>query len=180
MRRFPRHIPDLLWGPVTTGGLVLAAGALGLAVGQPLLFPSLGPTAVLYADFPAHSSARPYNTLVGHLVGLGSGYLAVFLASAQAAPAVLATHELAPSRVVAGTLAVTLTWVILWAIHAPHPPAAATTLLAALGGFRPIAEDALAVIIGVLVVAVLGQALRWARGRYRRPIEPSRAGGAAP
>jgi len=35
-------VPDMVWGP-------LAVGLIGLAAGQPWLFPSLGPTAYLLA-----------------------------------------------------------------------------------------------------------------------------------
>jgi hypothetical protein len=44
-------------------------------------------------------------------------------------------------------------------LHASHPPAAATTLLVALGGFKPTVHDALIVIIGVLIVATIGERL---------------------
>src|SRR4051794_24549744 len=40
-------IPDAAWGPVTAAGLILLVGVVGLLLGQPLLLPSLGPTAAL-------------------------------------------------------------------------------------------------------------------------------------
>ena len=44
-----------------------------------------------------------------------------------------------------------------------HPPAAATALLVALGGFKPTVRDTLTVIIGVLIVAKIGEVVRRVR-----------------
>ena len=41
-----------------------------------------------------------------------------------------------------------------------HPPAAATTLLVALGGFKTTTHDALTAIFGVVFVATVGEMLR--------------------
>ena len=180
MAQLRLQVADLLWGPIATGGLVLSAGVVGLVAGQPLLFPSLGPTALLHAEFPEQRSARFYNTVVGHLVGLAMGYLAVIAVAAESAPPVIAAHQLHPSRVIAGTVAVTLTWLVLWILRATHPPAAATTLLAALGAFRPNVTDALDVVGGVLVIAVLGESVRWARERVTARRERGRATSASP
>jgi hypothetical protein len=45
-------------------------------------------------------------------------------------------------------------------LKASHPPAAATTLLVALGGFKPTWQDAATVMIGALIVAIVGEMLR--------------------
>ncbi|HEY9621690.1 MAG TPA: HPP family protein [Crinalium sp.] len=81
------------------------------------------------------ASARFYNTVVGHFLGLGSGYLAIALLHANSAPAVLATHHLTAPRVWAAVLAVAFNMLGRILLNASHPPAAATTLLVALGGF---------------------------------------------
>src|SRR3954463_4264464 len=60
--------------------VLAAAGCVGLAVHLPWLFPSLGPTVMLFFESPDQPSARPLNTLVGHAVGIlvGIGCLAAF------------------------------------------------------------------------------------------------------
>jgi len=63
-------------------------------------------------------------------------------------------------RVWASGLAIVLTMLGIALARASHPPAAATTLLISLGGFRPTVHDALTIAAGVLVVAVVGEALR--------------------
>ena len=131
-------IPDALWVPLVAGGLLLAVGALGLLARQPWLLPSLGPTAVLLALMPAHPTARPWNIFAGHLGGLLAGFAAVAVLGAASAPTVLGDGQLTPIRVLAAGIAVASTVVIGDLTRATHPPAAATTLLVALGSIsRP-------------------------------------------
>ena len=158
--RYPNSIPDVVWAPLASGGLILLVGLLGLIAHQPWLFPSLGPTAFLQAEQPDQPSARLYHTIVGHLCGLLSGILAVTLLSVTAAPSTLATHELTPVRVEASVLAIALNMLTGLLLNASHPPAAATALLVALGGFKPTVQDSLTVIIGVVIVAIAGELLR--------------------
>jgi CBS-domain-containing membrane protein len=89
---------DLLWATLGEGGLVLALSAIGWAVKQPLIFASLGPTAYELVELPQTRSARPYNVIVGHLIGVGAGFLALYLLNAWAAPNVLATGIASPQR----------------------------------------------------------------------------------
>lgn len=142
---------------------MLLAGVVGLAAGQLWLFPSLGPTAFLQGETPNQPAARFYNTVVGHALGLAAGLIAVWVLQVGSAPAIFAVHHLVEVRVWAGVLAIALTMFFLALAKASHPPAAATTLLVALGGFRATAHDTLAVIIGVLIVAIAGEVLRRAR-----------------
>lgn len=57
-------------------GLMAAAALLS---GQPLIFPSLGPTAFLLFYTPRAQSASPRNTVLGHLVGAVCGYGALLV-----------------------------------------------------------------------------------------------------
>lgn len=150
-------IPDYIWTPLAAAGLTLFCGFLGLAFYEPWLFPSIGPTAFLLAHSPQDPTARPWNVVVGHLAGLAMGYVAVFACGAASAPALFAAHELEPARVWASALAVALTLALQIGLGAAHAPAAATTLLVTLGGFRPTLRDATAVVAGVLLVAAAGR-----------------------
>jgi HPP family len=153
-------IPDWVWAPLVSGGLMLLVGGLGLVAHQPWLFPSLGPTAFLQADQPDAPFAKFYHTVVGHGIGLCTGLGAVFLFHANSAPGVLGTGEITSVRVGAAVLAVTLNMFFGILLNASHPPAAATTLLVALGGFKPVIHDILTITIGVVIVAVVGEWLR--------------------
>ena len=163
------EVPDAVWGPIVVGSLLGAVGLIGLAAGQPWLLPSLGPTAYLVAEEPRKPSSRFYNTVVGHLVGLGSGVLAVIVLGATAAPAVLSTGDLTPSRVGAAVLAAVVTMAVLPLIRASHPPAAATMLLVALGSVEPTWKTAGHVLAGAAIVGALGEGFRW----LRRDILPA-------
>ena len=61
---------DLVWATLGEGALVLALAAIGLATNQPLIFASLGPTAYELVEQPRMPSARPYNVIIGHLLGV--------------------------------------------------------------------------------------------------------------
>ncbi|MFL5686025.1 MAG: HPP family protein [Chloroflexota bacterium] len=164
-------IPDSLWVPLMSAALVLVVGLLGLATGRPWLGPSLGPTIILVTMLPAHPTSRAWNIVAGHLIGLAAGLAAVALLSAQSAPNPIETGQLEPVRVAAATLAILLTSLGGIITRSSHPPAAATTLLVALGSIaKP--EQVLATIVGVLIVAVAGEAVR--RYRLDRPTPAER------
>ena len=163
-------IPDLVWGPLAAAGLILLVGLLGVVVGKPWLLPSLGPSAVLIALSPAHPHARAWNTLIGHLVGIGAGFVGIVLAGAATAPSPLIAGELSASRVVAATIAIALTLAVTALARATHPPAAATTLLVALGAVAT-ADRALSLFAGVVVIAIAGELLRRIRLERRSPAE---------
>lgn len=164
-------IPDSLWVPVVSALLVLLVGVIGLATGRPWLGPSLGPTIILVTMSPAHPTARAWNIAAGHLGGLAAGISAVMLLGAQSAPNPIETGELTAVRVAAATLAILLTAFVGILLRASHPPAAATTLLVALGAISQPAQI-LATIIGVLMVALAGELVR--RYRLDRPVPAER------
>jgi CBS-domain-containing membrane protein len=159
-RRWPPEVPDAVWAPLAAAILMVMAGVLGVVADQPWLFPSLGPTAFLQAEVPDHRMARFANTIMGHLIGLGAGYLAVALLQAEDASSVLATGHLTAVRIWASALAIALTILGGILLRISHPPASATTLLVALGSFRPTVHDAAAVCVGVVIVASIGEVLR--------------------
>ena len=165
-------IPTALWGPVVAGILMLVVGLIGFASGRLLLCPSLGPSAFEHSEQLKENASRFYNTLMGHMIALGAGFLAVALVNAWDAPPVLSTHTLTLARVGAATLAVALTLAAVTLARASHPPAAATTLLVALGSFRT-GGDALTVFLGVLVLALLGEVARQVRIRALQAPNPS-------
>lgn len=139
-------------------GLILVVGALAYFAGEPWLFPSLGPTAYLIAAYPDVPTSRPYNCLVGHLVGMGSGFAAVAVFDAWGSPLV-PLNDVSLPRLGAATLAIGLTVLLNHLLRSGHPPAAATTLLVALGTFHT-AWGACLIAIGVILLVLLGQGVR--------------------
>jgi hypothetical protein len=166
--RSPAAAADSVWVPVTSGALILVAGAMTLATGQPWLFAALGPTAVVIAASPGHPTTRFHAIVLGHLTALLCGWVAVLLLGAGDAPSFLGGHGLAVSRVWAGAFAVGMTALIQPSVRAYHPPAAATALLITLGAYRATWSTALSMMAGVLVVALVGEWLQRVRLRERR------------
>ena len=127
-------------GPAGTGAyvavlsfVVLAiAGAIGLALSAPWVFPSLGATLMLVFGSPRDPSARPLNAAVGHAVGIVAGVLCLLLSGMAGQPSAPAMG-LTPSYLFAAALSVALTAFVLQALKLPHPPAGATTLIVSLG-----------------------------------------------
>ena len=162
---------EIVWAPLGGGLLMIAVGISAWLAGMPWLIPSLGPSAYLQVENPAHPSARFYNTVVGHAIGLAAGVFALFVVGAAETPSVLGDHQIVLARVWAAAIALTLTILIGLALKASHPPAGATTLLVALGAIKT-QSDFVNVAIGVLAIAVFGEVLR----RLRLKAAAARSG----
>jgi hypothetical protein len=167
---FFERIPDAFWFPGCELLLILIAGAVAFATGFPLLFASLGPTAYEQSAMPHLKSSRPYNVLVGHTAGLGSAFLALWITHAWSTPAVTGSTSVSAARLWAAVIAVLITSVITVALKARQPAALATTLLVAMGAFQN-SRGALAVILGVVLITIIGEPIRRARGRHLSQAE---------
>ena len=144
---------------VGEGGLILAVGAAGWAAHMPLIFTSLGPTAYELMEKPDSPSAKVYNIIVGHLAALGAGFLSLWILNAWGAPKVSAAEFVSSQRLWASVLAVVITTAATLALKASQPAALSTTLLVSLGSMQT-GRDALAIIIGVLILTAAGEPLR--------------------
>ncbi len=135
---------SLINGVISIG--IMAAAAWATA--SPFVFPSLGPTAFLFFYTPTMASAAPRNTIFGHLIGAGAGYLALVVFGLTDAEPALSTVVTLP-RVGAAALSLGLTSGFMVWLRVPHPPAGATTLIVSLGILRSIPQ------LGVLMLAVI-------------------------
>jgi hypothetical protein len=153
------RVPEPVWAPGVSFTLLAIIGGFALAAGQPWIFPSLGPTAYLQTATPGLPTARMYNVLMGHYWGIASGYAAAYLLGANDAPAVLSTYHVTTVRAFAASLAVMLTMLFGIMLKAQHPPAAATTLIVALGGFKGW-HGVAALAAGIAILGVMGEAVR--------------------
>lgn len=160
-----RNRADLLWATLGEGSLVLVLAGIGWAAGQPLIFASLGPTAYELVEQPQLRSARTYNIVVGHLIGLGAGFLALYVLHAWAAPNIISAGVVSADRLWAVVIAATLTTFVTLILKAGQPAALATTLLVSQGSMQT-RRDAIAIVAGVLIIAAIGEPLR--RFRLKR------------
>ena len=162
---------DLLWATLGEGGLVLAVAAIAWATRQPLIFASLGPTAYELVEQPQARSARAYNIIIGHLIAVGAGFLALYLFNAWSEPNVILAGTVSTGRLWAVAIAASLTTLVTLALKAGQPAALATALLISLGSMQT-RRDAIAIIAGVLIITAIGEPLRRLRLKYSelRPI----------
>lgn len=161
-----------LWAALVSVVVLAAAGLVGLALRQPWLFPSLGPTIMVIAETPRQPAARPRNVLTGHLVGVAAGYLALVVTGLTAAPAVVQQGITVP-RIVAACLSLALTALVLQALGTPHPPAGATTLIVSLGVLTTPSQ-LLAIGLSVLLVTAAATALDAMAGVRRSGVRGDR------
>ncbi len=139
---------------------LLAIAASGLAAylfEQPLLFPSLGPTAFLFFEYPLAAGASPRNTLVGHLVAVLAGALSLAIFGLLDHPSVL-QEGMTLARVGAGTLSTALTGAVLLLLKASHPPAGASVLIVSLGLLQT-PREMVALMAGVVLLTLVGWAI---------------------
>jgi CBS-domain-containing membrane protein len=137
-------------GLISIGLMSLAA----YATQEPLVFPSLGPTAFLLFYTPHIPSAWPRNTICGHLIGAGAGYLSLVLFGLTNSPAAIA-HGVSGLRVGAAALSLGLTALLMVWLKVPHPPAGATTLIVSLGVLTTLPQLG-ELMLGVLLLVVQG------------------------
>ncbi|MFA9416112.1 HPP family protein [Natrinema sp. HArc-T2] len=135
------------------GVLLAVPGTLAWVTGQPLIFPSLGPSAFLLATSRDESVTAPRRVIGGHLVGVVAGLLAYHTIApgleVTAAAPMLATDQF--RLVTSGVVAVALTSGGMLATETGHPPACATTLIVSLG-LLPLAVDAMLIAVAVIIL----------------------------
>jgi hypothetical protein len=157
-----------VYAALMSAAVMAIIGVLGFSFGAPILFPSLGPTIFLQTVTPNEPSARVWNTLVGHAIGVAAAFAAVFLFGADHAPAAMSFGSITLARIGATALAVGITVAAQFVLAAEHPPAAATTMLIALGSFAADWQTILLLATGVALVAGLGEFAR----RFDPALEP--------
>ena len=136
----------------------LAIGVMSSAAfvtGQPLVFPSLGPTAFLLFYMPLAASSSPRNTVTGHLIGVLAGYLALVLFGLTDSGSAM-TEGIDGARIMAAALSLGLTSGFMVWLRVPHPPAGATTLIVSLG---ILTQPAQLVFLMLAVLLLVGQAI---------------------
>ena len=151
---------------------------LALITGSPFIFPSLGPTAFLFFYTPTAPTASPRNTIIGHSIGVLSGYFSLLVTGLTNAGPALAIGVTWP-RVIAAALSLGLTAGLMVLLKSPHPPAGATTLIISLGLLTAPYKLAI-LMVAVLLLTVQAFAINRAAGipyPIWNPIREPRDGG---
>lgn len=146
---------------------IAVCGFAGYLLAQPLIFPSLGPTAYLFFESPMSARSSPRNAVVGHFVAIACGLLSLAVFGVLDNPSVL-QEGVTLARVGAATFSVAATGAVLMLLDASHPPAGATVLIVSLGLLDETSQIA-SLAAGVILVTVAGWAINHAFG-IRAPL----------
>lgn len=140
----------------------MVSGLLAWLFKQPLIFPSLGPTAHLFFESPMSKRSSPRNTIIGHFVAVLAGVVSRAVFGLLGEPSILQAGP-TPAHVASGVLSVALTGGAVLLLKASHPPAGATTLIVSLGLLQTPPEM-LTLMIGVTLLTAAGWAINQAFG----------------
>ena len=149
---------DLVVAPLCEAGLILIAGLAAYLLHKPLFFASLGPTAYELTETPHRPSAKPYNVIVGHFIGVVSGFAALALTHSWSFPAV-SNYNISLARVWAAVIATLLTVFGTMLARATQPAALSTTLVVATGSMQKL-EDGPIIMAAILLLTAIGEPLR--------------------
>jgi hypothetical protein len=161
-------IVNAVWVPATSALLIILAGAIGFWLKQPWLFAALGPTIIMMASTPGHETTSFRAVTVGHISAMACAYMALMLLNANDAATLAKAVTIVSPRVWASALALALLALVQPQLRAYHPPAAATALLITLGAYRMTGRTPLALVGGVVLVAVAAELLNRVRPRRGR------------
>ena len=156
---------ETLWVPMVSAMLIVLVGAIGSWMRQPWLFAALAPTILMVAANPGHETTNFRAIVVGHLAAIACGYVALLLLDATGSASMLVTRVVPMPRVYAGALALAMLAVVQPQLRSFHPPAAATALLITAGAYRMTGKTPLALVGGVVVVAIAAELLHRFRPR---------------
>jgi CBS domain-containing membrane protein len=160
--RFGQRWGEATYTFVTCLIAVAVSGIAAYLAKQPLLFPSLGPTAFLFFEQPMAETSSPRNTLIGHLVAILAGALSLAVFGLLDNPSIL-VEGVTLARAFAGALSLALTGAVLLLLRSSHPPTGATTLIVSLGFLQTPGEMAV-LMAGVVLLTVVGWAINRASG----------------
>ncbi len=138
---------------------ILILTALAWLVELPLLFPALGPSAIILFSRPFSPAAAPRSVILGHFVGIAVGCVTWWLVSAATGDPV--SLETGGWPVLASaSLAMAATCALLVCLTCPHAPACASALITALGaadGWVPLLGMAGGVVLLTVQAALISR-----------------------
>jgi CBS-domain-containing membrane protein len=145
-----------VWAAVVAAVVIGVTGLVGILLHQPWLFPSLGPTIMVILETPGEPAAHPRNVLVGHVVAVAAGWIALVVTGLRTAPSAVEEGLNGP-HVVAALVSLAVTVLVLQLVRMPHPPAGATTLIVGLGILKTPGQLAV-IVLSVVLVTLLASA----------------------
>ncbi len=133
---------------------VFIGGLAAYLLGEPLLFPSLGPTVFILFETPMVETGSPRSTITGHFVAMAVGLFFLVAFGLYGLPSTT-VYGVTFAHVCAASLSVAVTSGILVLSQTRHPPAGVTALIVSLGLLTTPRKLA-AIATGVVLITVAG------------------------
>lgn len=145
--RFPQRLTRSVFAFAGAAIAIAIISTAAVISGQPLLFPSLGPSAFLFFWQPTAPASCPRNAILSHGSGVLIGWATYWFFS------VAVPLDSLTAQVAAATLSLGLICAWMVAAKIPHPPAASTTLIVAMG--MMVEWPALAAVMVAIVLLTI-------------------------
>ena len=153
---------DALYSLIAGFLAIFIGGMAAYLLGEPLLFPSLGPTVYILFETPMAETGSPRSTIAGHFVAITVGLFFLVAFGLYGLPSTT-VYGVTFAHVVAAALAVAVTSGLLVFAQLRHPPAGATALMVSLG-LLTTPRELLSIAAGVVLITVAGLAINRAFG----------------
>jgi CBS domain-containing membrane protein len=155
LAKFP---PRLVWAVFVfcMGFLSIAIlSAVAMISHTPFVFPSLGPSAILFFFHPMSASASPRHALYGHAIGILCGYGSLVVMGLQHAGSGV-NGAISVRRLFAVALSLGATAFFMVLLKVAHAPAGATTLIVSMGIItRPAHLAVIEIAVGLLCLQAI-------------------------
>ncbi len=156
----------LLAGSTSLATIAITAHLTNL----PLLFPFLGPSAFILFHIPMSATASPRNLILSHTLAVAVGLFSLHLFAGIFPRADLFdTSIMNWHRIFSMALGMGLISLVMISLKCPHPPAAATALIATMGFLDDIYKIS-GLIIAVVLLAVEGFFFNHILGKLPYPL----------
>jgi CBS domain-containing membrane protein len=132
LRRFPQRWVWAVFALCMAFVSIAILSAVAIVSRTPFVFPSLGPTAILFFFHPMSASASPRHALYGHAIGILCGYGSLVLMGLQHAGSGM-NGAMGGRRLLAVALSLGATAFFMVLLKVAHAPAGATTLIVSMG-----------------------------------------------
>ncbi len=144
---------------------ILILGVIAVVWHQPMVFPSLGPTAFLLFFLPLGVQSAPRNVFEGQLIAVVCGFGALLIFGLVGVP----THptDMSVARICAVAIAIAACAGFMVLFDRLHAPACASTAIIAIGVFNTL-WDCLILMIGVALLILQSLAINRLAG-YKVP-----------
>jgi CBS domain-containing membrane protein len=162
--RWPGRGNARLTGLLGGAGAVTLLAVLGLATGDPFVYPPLGASAFLIFSMPEAAAAAPRNAIGGQACGVAGGAAALAAFGLMHHHAGVADMSGARAGAIGVSLLLATTLMIIFKVS--HPAAGATALMISLG-IVTVPTQWLELLVAVVLLCAMGIVVnRWAGIAY--------------